>query len=108
MSNDSLNLFTLNIETFVKKRAELGFGGYVTSSNNSFLYLRAGWSTLSFSSLGADVEAWIGQSYMAGVFSGRINLPTRIPSELRLLAVASRRRYFEREKVFLKITSRRL
>ena len=39
---------------------------------------------------------------MAGVLSGRINLPTRIPSALRLLAVASRRRYFEREKMFFK------
>jgi len=102
VSDDSLKLFTLCLDTYIKKRAELGFGGYVTSSNNSFLYLRAGWSTLCFSSLGADVEAWIGQSYMAGVLSGRINLPTRIPSALRLLAVASRRRYFEREKMFFK------
>ena len=102
ISNDSLNLFTLDIETYLKKRAELGFGGYVTSSNNSFLYLRAGWSTLSFSSLGADIEAWVGQSYMAGALSERINLPTHTPSALRLLTVASRRRYYEREKMFFK------
>lgn len=102
LSNDSLMLFTLNIDAYLKKRAGLGFGGYVTSSNNSFLYIRAGWSTLSFSSLGTDIEAWIGQSYMAGALSGSVNLPTRTPSALRLLAVASRRRYFEREKVFFK------
>ena len=38
----------------------------MTSSTNSFLFLNAGYSTLSFHSLSAQLNGWIGQSYMAG------------------------------------------
>lgn len=101
-SNPDRRLFTLSLDAIVKKNFDVGFGGYITSSNNSFLYARAGFSSLSFSSLNAGVEAWIGQSYMAGQFSGQINLPTHIPSEIRLMAVAARRKYYESEKIFFK------
>lgn len=99
---DSTGLFNLNLDISVKKKISLGAGAYITSSNNSFLYLRAGYSSLSFSSVNADVEAWIGQSYMAGMLSGSIFLPSRLPSALKLTAVASRQRFHENEKLFFK------
>ncbi len=102
LSNDSLNLFTLNLDARVKKKFGIGIGGYITSSNNSYLYARAGYSSLSFSSMSADIEAWIGQSYLAGVFRGGLNLPTVTPSAFRLLAVCSRRKYYENEKLFFR------
>ncbi len=102
MSNDSLKLFTLTLDAGIKKSFDLGVGGYITSSNNSFLYVRAGYSSLSFSSVSADVEAWIGQSYMAGVFNAQLNISTRIPSAFRLLGVAARRKYYENEKLFFR------
>lgn len=94
--------FTLNLDAIVKKNFDVGLGGYITSSNNSFLYARAGFSSLSFSSLNADVETWIGQSYMAAAISGQINIPTHTPSALRFMAVAARRKFYESEKVFFK------
>lgn len=102
--NPETGLFTLDLEASVKKNFSVGIGGYITSSNNSFLYARTGFSSLSFSSISAGVEAWIGQSYMAGALSGQLNLPTGNPSAFRFTAVASRRKFYESEKVFYKDT----
>lgn len=102
LTNDSLDLFTLNLDARVKQNYSVGLGGYITSSNNSYLYMRAGYSSLSFNSMSADIEAWIGQSYIAGVARGSIDLPTAIPSAFRLLAVGSRRKYYETEKLFFR------
>lgn len=99
---DSSGLFNLSLRASVKRNYDLGIGAYVTSTNNSFLYARLGYSNLSFSSLNTNFEAWIGQSYMAGVLSGALYLNSATPSALRLEAVASRRRYHENEKLFFR------
>lgn len=100
--NDTSELFRLSIETTMKNRFDVGVGAYITSSNNSYLYVRAGYSTMSFSSVNTNIEAWVGQSYMAGAFSGSIYLSTRVPSAFRFLAVASRNRFYETEKLFFR------
>ena len=97
---DSSRLFRLDISASVKQKYELGVGAYLTSSNNSFLYCRAGYSSMSFSSISAGIEAWVGQSYMAGALSASVSLPTAVPSAFRFIAVASRRRFYENEKLF--------
>ncbi len=96
----SPSMFALSLDAQIKKKFSMGFGGYITSSNNSYLYVRAGYSSLSFSSISANVEAWIGQSYLAGVFRANLNIPTKVPSAFRVLAVASRNKYYESEKLF--------
>ena len=99
---DTMGLFRLRLDIAAKKNITLGGGAYITSSNNSYLYLHAGYSSLKFSSLNADVEAWIGQSYMAGAVSGSLYLPSALPSALKFIAVASRQRFHENEKWFFK------
>lgn len=101
-SDTTRHLFTLDLDAHVKKNFTLGIGGYICSSNNSFIYLSASFSSLSFSSINTGIEAWIGQSYMAGVFRSSLNLPTHTPSAFRLLGVASRRKYYESEKWFFR------
>ena len=100
--NDSTRAYTLKLNTSAKSKFELGVGAFITSSNNSYLYLRAGYSSLSFSSVNADLQAWIGQSYMAGVLNSSIYLPGSLPSALSLEAVAWRNRYYQNEKLFFK------
>lgn len=104
VNDSSAMLFTLNLDADVKSRFSAGLGGYICSSNNSFLYLSARYSSLSFSSVSTSVEAWIGQSYMAGVLRASLDLPTRVPSALRMTAVVSRRKYYENEKLFFRDT----
>ena len=74
----------------MKSNFSVGAGAYITSSNNSYLYLRGGYSSLSFSSVSTDIEAWIGQSYMAGALTGRLDIASALPSALVLNAVAAR------------------
>lgn len=99
---DTTGLFKLSLNASVKKKFTASAGAFITSSNNSFLYLRGGYSNLSFSSINTTIEAWIGQSYMAGAFTGEIFLPTSTPSAFRFEAVASRSRFYENEKLFFR------
>lgn len=100
LTEGSDSLFTLDIRAKVKKNYSVGVGGFITSSDNSFIYANAEYSSLSFHSMSTMVEAWIGQSYMAGAFHGSIDLATAAPSAIRLLLVAARSKYHEKEEYF--------
>lgn len=100
--DDSACLFNLDVEARAKSRFSVGAGAFITSSNNSYLYLRGGYSSLSFSSASTDIEAWIGQSYMAGMLSGRLTLASGTPSAFIFRALASRRKYYENEELFFR------
>lgn len=98
--NDSTGLFDLNLDAAVKNNFRVACGGYLTSSNNSYIFLSAGYSTLSFNSVAANASAWIGQSDMAAMLSGDVYLHTSTPSRLSLQAVASRRKFYEDDYLF--------
>lgn len=102
LNNDTTGLFTLDIQMQTKKRFSAGLGGYITSSTNSYLYLKGAYSSLSFRSLSTGIEAWIGQTYLAAVLSGKLNLHTSIPSAIVINAVASRRKFHENEEFFFR------
>lgn len=100
--NDSTGLFTLRMKATLKDNFKLGFGGYISSSTSSMLFLAAGYNTMSFNSFTASLNGWIGQSYMAGLLDARITFPTAVPTALHLQAVASRQRFYESDALFFK------
>jgi NTE family protein len=100
--NDTTGLFNLKLRASVKDNYKVGFGGYLTSSSNSYIFVSAGYSTLNFNSTSANINAWVGQSYYAALFNGSIHLRTAHPSAIALEAVASRRKYYEDDKLFFK------
>lgn len=102
MASDSSGLFNLHFDASVKSKFDIGGGAFITSSNNSYLYCRAGYSSMSFSTINTNLEAWIGQSYMAGALNAAVYLHSSVPSAFKMLAVASRRRYYESEKLFFR------
>lgn len=91
---------TLLLEATVKSPWSVGVGGWLTTSSNSFLYLTAGYHTLSFNSLSIDVGGWLGQSYYALQLRGKIALTSRIPSYLQLEGVFSRQKLYNKEILF--------
>ena len=98
---DSMSgLFALDLSASVKDDMKVGVGGYITSSTNSMIFLSAGYSTMSFSSVEAGINAWIGQSYMAGMADAALHLRTGNPSALRLQAVVSRQKFYENDNLF--------
>lgn len=98
--NDSTGLFNLHLTTRVKSRFSAGFGGYITSTNNSFLYLSARYRSLSFRSVNTSVEGWIGQSYLAALLRGSVFMHTGLPSAFFFEASAQRRRFPTTDRIF--------
>lgn len=90
----------LTLEASVKNPWSIGVGGWITSSTHSQLYISFGYKTFSFSSFDFGVSGWLGQSYYAGMISGRFDLPTSNPSALTLSGVVSRQKYYETELLF--------
>ena len=100
--DDSTGLFTLDMKATVKDNFRIGFGGYISSSTSSMLFLSGGYNTMSFNSLNANVNGWIGQSYVAGLANARVNLLTGVPSALKLRIGASRQKFYEDDHLFFK------
>ena len=98
--DDSDGLFALDMTASVKDNYRLGLGGYITSSSNSMIFLSGGYNTLSFNSLDASVNAWIGQSYMAGDVNAKMYLKTAVPSYIGIRAVLSRMKFYESDNLF--------
>lgn len=98
--DDTTGMFTLDLKASVKNKFNIGVGGYITSSTNSYLYGSVGFKTMSFSSMSAHVGVWLGQSLLGAHATGDIHLRTPIPSSVSFDAVASRRRYYENEHLF--------
>lgn len=98
--SDTTGLFSLNLDAAVKNNFRAAFGGYLSSSNNSYLFFSAGYSTLRFNSMAANLNVWLGQSDMAATLNGDMYLPTSNPSRLSMTAVASRRKFYDDDYMF--------
>lgn len=94
----------LLLKATVKQPWNVGIGGWITSSIQSQLFFTFGYHTLSLSSLDVDINGWIGQSYYAGMISGKIALSSKNPSALRLIGVVSRQKFYENELMFYQNT----
>ncbi len=93
-------MFALDLDASVKDNFKLGLGGYITSSTNSMIFVSGGYNTFSFNSFDANINAWIGQSYMAGDFNAKMYLRTSVPSYLKLQGVVSRQKFYENDNLF--------
>lgn len=102
--NDSTRMFDLSMKATVKDNFRIGFGGYISSSTSSMLFFSGGYNTMSFNSLDANINAWIGQSYLAALANARINLLTGVPSSLKLQIAATRQKFYESDQLFFKDT----
>ncbi len=98
--NDTTGLFTLKLKSSVKSGIKGSVGGSISSSPSSFVYGAMGYSSLGRTSLNTNLEAWIGQSILSTVLSGRFYLHTQIPSAVSIIGVACRERFNDNDYVF--------
>ncbi len=98
--NDSIGAFDLNLDATVKNKFVVGFGGYITSSTNSYIFLSGAYKPLRFNAFSANLNAWIGQSYMAGELYSRMLLRTHLQSSIDFQGVLSRQKFYESENLF--------
>lgn len=97
--------FTLRYRAVVKEDFSVGVGGYISSSTTSMLFFHLGYNPLRFKGLNADVNAWLGQSYLGAEATGSFYYNTHRPTALRLRFVATRRNYHETERLFYQINA---
>ncbi|MDE6559296.1 MAG: patatin-like phospholipase family protein, partial [Muribaculaceae bacterium] len=97
----SNNILVLQPE--IKNPWNIGVGGWITTDTQSMLYLDFGYHTLSYNSLDVDLGGWIGQSYYAGMLSGKFTIHSRLPASLQLEAVMSRQKFYDSQLKFYQI-----
>lgn len=94
--------FELVADVTTKGNLNFGFGGYLTSSANSMLYVSGEYKPLTFNALNAKVGAWIGQNYWAGQARGQWMLRSRRQLSLALDLVGWGEHFNESDKLFYK------
>ena len=91
---------TLILHPEINSPWNIGVGGWLTTGTQSMLYLDFGYHTLSHNSLDVDLSGWVGQSYYAGMLSGKVTIHSRMPAYLRLEGVISRSKYYNSQLMF--------
>lgn len=98
--NPATGLFRLDMQASIKNNFSLGAGGYLTSASNSMIFVSADYASMSLRSAETRLMGWLGQSYMAAQWDGRVYLNTSVPSAFHLEGVISRRKFYETDKLF--------
>lgn len=98
--NPADSIFAMHLSLTPKKHWYLGLGGWLSTSANSMFYLSAGYQSMSLNFLDADLSAWLGQSYLAGMLQAKFTLTGPVSSYLQMQACASRQKYYESETLF--------
>ncbi len=101
--NVESKMIELDFRAVVKNPYTVGLGGYISSSTNSMLFFNAGYNTLNYKSIKADLNAWLGQSYLGAEAEFSLIFNSAHPSAFRIRTVASRQKYHETEKLFYQI-----
>ncbi len=84
----------------IKSPWNIGVGGWLTTNTQSMLYLNFGYHTLSHNSLDVDLSGWVGQSYYAGMLSGKFTIHSRYPAYMKLEGVMSRMKMYDTQLMF--------
>lgn len=95
----------LLLQPEIKSPWNIGVGGWITTDTQSMLYLDFGYHTLSYNSLDVDLGGWIGQSYYAGMLSGKFTIHSRLPASLCLEGVASRQKFYTSQLKFYQMNT---
>lgn len=98
--NSDKGSFDLHLIAQSKEGLSVGLGGFITSRNANSFYLGAHYRTLRLNSFDLDAGVYIGQTYQAGLLSGRMDVGRSLPMYLRLLIVSQMQHYNESAKFF--------
>lgn len=90
----------LRLEARGKGRFSAGVGGWLTSSVNSMLYARVGFSSLGRQIFRLGIGGWLGQSYGAARANVELLLPYSVPFSLQLDGLISKQLYYNKALMF--------
>lgn len=88
--NETDGTFDLSLKAAIKDNLNVGFGGWLTTSAGSMLFISGRYKSLDHHSINAGIDAWAGKNYFAAQANARLFLPYSTPSSFTVEAVASR------------------
>ena len=100
--NASDHTFDLHLKVKLEDDLTLRAGGNVSSNGSNQIYIGATYQNLNNYSKEVSLDGQLGQIYNNLQLSGRIDLPTHIPTSVRLVGSLSSIDYFKQEKLFTK------
>ena len=95
-------VFKLSMKVKMADDLALRVGGNVGSNGANQIYIGATYHNLAGYSKEFSIDGQLGQIYNNLQLSGRIDLPTRIPTSYRMIASLSTMDYLKQEKLFTK------
>ncbi len=98
--NKNSGMFTLDLKAKVRDQFAVGIGGFISSTSSNQIYIGTHYRTVSLNSLDLDLSGQIGQSYMSGILSARVDLKTHLPMYLKLQAIASKQKFYQSNTLF--------
>ena len=94
--------YTLVLDVKIEDELSLRVGGNVGSNGANQVYVGATYYNLNNYSKEMSIEGQLGQIYNNLQISGRLDLPTRLPTSYRLVASLSTYNYLKQEKLLNK------
>ncbi|CCY91499.1 MULTISPECIES: patatin-like phospholipase family protein [unclassified Phocaeicola] len=100
--NPADSTFNLHLKVKIEDDLSLRVGGNVGSNGANQIYIGGTYHNLNNFSKEVSLDGQLGQIYNNLQISGRIDIPTYIPTSFRLVASTSSFDYFKQEKIFTK------
>lgn len=94
--------YTLDLKVKMEENFSLSVGGNVGSNGSNHLYVGATYHNLNNFAKEFSIDGQVGQIYNGLQVSGRIDLPTLLPTSYRLVASLSSYNYLKQEKLWSK------
>ncbi len=92
--------YTLDLKVKIEDDLSLRVGGNVGSNGANQVYVGATYHNLDNYAKELSIDGQLGQIYNNLQFSGRIDLPTRLPTSFRLVTSLSTFNYLKQERLF--------
>ncbi len=94
------DLYELHLQVKMGRNFYVKIGGSVSTTSSNQIYLGLGYRNLNYYPKEIYLDGQIGKIYNNFQFMGRIDMPTRIPTAIRLIGSISTFDYFKKDKLF--------
>lgn len=100
--DEDSGLYRLHLKVKMENSYSLRVGGSVSTTSSNQIYLGLGYQNLDYYSKEIAIDGQLGKIYNNIQLMGRIDMPWRIPTSLRLIGSISTFDYYKKDKIFSK------
>ncbi|MDR1527004.1 MAG: patatin-like phospholipase family protein [Dysgonamonadaceae bacterium] len=99
--NYEIQAFDLYLDVKIKDEITTAFGGNISSMSANQIYLGIGYQSLTELSTSFNLDAQLGNAYNGFTIYGKLEIPSRIPLDVRAIFSYDTRKFYESEKLFI-------